>query len=61
MESQNDPTADAFIGLRARYEALMDMEIGAELIAVAVWVDALEAILTDAKLAGINPMEVTHR
>lgn len=60
MDETDVPSAE-FVALRARYEALMEIPIGVELIGMALWFERLNDIITDAKTAGINMMEVTHR
>lgn len=58
----HDPkTASVFVDLRARYEALMEMDLDPDfLIGIQVWARHMSQLIKDTHDAGINWHEVSH-
>ncbi len=59
MDKINTPLTDEFLGLRARYDVLMEMPIEGT-IAMHVWFVRLEALITDIKRSSFQIAEVMH-
>lgn len=60
MDEIETPLADEFIELRARHQALMEMDLGGTEFEIATWMSRLDALHADIKRSPWDHAAVTR-